>query len=234
MVLRLLLGWHLGVWSSWLRRCPVTAEIAGSSPVTPVTMTPVDKAYELLQSQYPDEPPLYVGDTVYYTLLEYPRAPRFVVDAKIVEVQFVISHPTWAKEKSSLWLNIDPRLPNGHELVGPTLPFEHDDLGWAKQGMHDPSLVLDEGVKLGNWFVWVDLPVGHALSPWDEVTPYVDEALSCVRPFRGRVRHAKSALNRYINGGMKFIASTHKKPVSQMGFPNYRRYPDRKIYWRRK
>lgn len=193
-----------------------------------------EKVYALLQEQYPDEPPLYVGDTVYYLLLEYPREPRFVVDAQITEVQFVIVHPEYVKEKHSLWFNIDPRLPNGYELVGPKLPIEKDELGWPKWHKLDPALVLDDGAKLGNWFVWIDLPIGHALSPWTEVTPTLSHALEAATPFRGRKRHAKSALNKFINGGMRFIASTHKKPVTQMGFPAYRRWPDRKIYWRRK
>ena len=197
-------------------------------------MNPEEVLYRLLREQYPDEPPLYVGDTVYYLLLEYPRNPRFVVDTKIVEVQFVVNHPKYAEEKSSLWFNIDPRLPQGHELVGPKLPIEKDELGWPKWESVSSEIVHDVGVKLGNWFVWIDLPIGHALSPWTEVTPVLSDALHYATPFKGRRRHAKSALNKFINGGMRFIASTQRKTVAQVGFPKYRRWPERRIYWRRK
>jgi hypothetical protein len=194
---------------------------------------PVKRVYDLLRTQYPDEPPLFVGDTVYYMLLEYPRNPRFVVDTKIEEVQIVISHPVYSKN-GSIWFNIDPLLPNGYECRYPRLPIEKGEDGWPIWDDLDMALLADPGVRLGNWFLWLDLPIGHAVSPYREATPWVDVALSAVTPFKGRRRHAKSALSKFINNGMRFIASTHKKPVEQMNFPKYRRWPERKIYWRRK
>lgn len=199
-----------------------------------MTISSVDRVYELLRSQYPDEPPLYVGDTVYYTLLEYPREPRFVVEACITSVEFVVGHPMYTKEHTSLWLHIGPDYPGGYQLVGPKIPIEKDAHGWPKWDRPDPALVLDPDVQLGSWFVCLDLPVGHAVSPYEDVTPNLSEALQAATPFRGRSRHAKSVLHTYIKRRKEFIASTRRKSVAQMGFPNYRRWPDRKIYWRRK
>lgn len=193
----------------------------------------VEKAYQHLVRNHPDTPPFRVGDTAYILLLEYPRNPRFIVEVEIQEVQMVFTHHKIKVDDRpySLWFNI---LKDGCQLIGPKLPPEKDALGWTKTECLDPKLLLDDGIKMGNWFVWVDLPIGHALDPYYEVSPVLDYLWPNVTPFKGRSRHAKSALHKDIRNGKKFIARTHKKSVEQMGFQNYRRWPERKVYWRRK
>jgi hypothetical protein len=193
----------------------------------------IEKAYQYLQENHPDTPPMRAGDTAYTILFEYPREPRFVVEVEVQEVQMVFSHPGIEVDgrPESLWFNV---VKDDYELIGPKLPPEKDELGWTKVDCLDPKLLLDDGITMGNWFVWVDLPVGHALDPYYEVSPILDYLWPLTVPFRGRKRHAKSALHKYIKSGKRFIASTHKKSVSRMNFPNYRRWPERRVYWRRK
>jgi len=193
----------------------------------------IETAYEYLGAYHPDTDPLYPGDTAYTLLLEYPRNPRFILEVKVWEVQMVFIHPEIkvGGRPYSLWFNYTE---DGYDLIGPRLPPEKDDLGWTKTEPLDPKLLLDDGIKMGNWFVWVDLPIGHALDPYYEVSPKLDYLWRNIVPFKGRSRHAKSALHKDIRNGKRFIASTHKKSVARMNFPEYRRWPERKVYWRRK
>lgn len=190
----------------------------------------------LPRSKYCPDFPWRLGNTVYFRL-----GKHFVVDAKINELELVLTHPRYDGRKESLWFYLyDPTLcPSDtevfHNFLVP-IPGEKDKLGWPKY--EQGSLEFLQECTLANWFVCIDLPVGHALGI-DTVDPYdcypdLSTAIRDVAPIKCRSRVAKSVLHCYLKRGQAFIAMTHNKPVPTMGFPRYRRWGEREVYWKRK
>ena len=168
---------------------------------------------------------LDLGDTVWFLLDQY-----FVVDARVKELDFVLNHPDYTITRSdgrisptTIWGHV---YPEGIQLLAnaSSETFDFKSLGAE----------VISGCTLCNQEVWVDLPVGHAVSLDDEI--YLDEfkALCQVIPRRARKRHKTSALNWYLRDHMRWLASNHHKTFSQMGFPKYRKWPERKILYRKK
>lgn len=176
-----------------------------------------EKIFRLPRKNYiPDDFYFFdLDDQAWYVLYGY-----YVVDVRVTELDFVLNHPDYP---NTVWGHV---YPEGVELVTNTSADS-----WKFEPLS--AEVLD-GCVMCNQEVWIDLPIGHALSYNYDVFRDLSKAMQLVRPHRPRKRRRSSELNYFINRGMAFIASTHKKPVSQMGFRKYRRYPERKIYWRRR
>lgn len=166
----------------------------------------------------------YIPDDFYFFDLDDPAwyilYGCYVVDVRVTELDFVLNHPDYP---NTVWGHVRPE---GVDLLTNTAPDS-----WKFEAL--PAEVLDDCVVC-NQEAWIDLPIGHALSYNDDLFIELSKAMQLVRSHRPRKRQRSSDLNHFINRGMAFIASTHNKPVSQMEFPDYRRYPERKMHWRRK
>jgi hypothetical protein len=191
----------------------------------------------LPRGKYCADLPWRLDDTVYYHITRH-----FVVDVRIWELELILTHPKYDEYgDKALWFRLFSKqcLENGEDPVEfrvPLLPYEKDEQGWLKY--EEGTLEFLRKCTLVNWYVGIDLPVGHNidLDPDDpcEGFPTLNDALRCAHPIKCSNRVAKSALHRYIRRGQQFIAHTHGKPVSMMGFPRYRRWGERRVYWRRK
>lgn len=183
------------------------------------------------RSDFCEDLTVSIGNTIYYPLWW----EGLVVEARIEELQFVLSTPKY--EKHSLWLYVDPTLygKKGYLCLAPKLPEEKSEGGWLISEEIDPEdLLLSPETVLHSWGAWIDLPVGHAVWPTVDIFLNPSDPLRFMRPRKFRKRQRKSVLNRFIRNGKKWLAANHKKTIEQMGFPEYRTFKDRKVYWRRK
>lgn len=169
---------------------------------------------------------LDLDDPVWFLLDQY-----FVVDARVEELGFVLTHPDYNTTRESdgkiypttIWGHV---YPEGIQLLANTSSetFEFKSL----------AAEIISGCTICNQEVWIDLPVGHAVFLNDEIYLNEDKALCQVIPRRARKRHKTSALNWYLRDHMQWLASNHHKTFSQMDFPTYRKYPERKVLYRKK
>ena len=175
-----------------------------------------EKIFRLPRKNLHDDYYLFdLHDPAWYIMQGY-----YVVDVRVTEIDFVLNHPD---HPNTVWAHVYPE--------GVKLLTNVSSDSWDFQAL--PADVLQDCVMC-NQGAWVDLPIGHALYYNDDLFVDLSKAMQWARPHRPRKRQRKSTLNHFIDGGMRFIASTHKKPVAQMNFPKYRRYPERKMYWRKK
>lgn len=179
-----------------------------------------------------------LGDTIYYVLNRY-----FVCEATITEISFIL----WKEgPEKSKWFYLF-KEPDMKESIFwfPVSTGEKDRLGWdvtRNAGLDELQEYKDNGYQVVNYFVDVDLPVGHSFpiefnskDRYGEAYKYLDHALGVLKPFkRCRKRHKAMALHHFIRSSKKFIASTNGKSVNSMDWPHYRRYGERKIYHRRR
>ena len=181
----------------------------------------------------------HLGDIVYFRLNSY-----FVCEATITEVTFILHDGT--KEKSSAWFYLFKEIGDADSHYWfPVSTGEKDELGWGKTRDADLTELQrykDNGYKIVNILVDVDLPVGHSFDTqfsskyrYEDAYKYLNDALKVLKPFKhAKKRHKSSALHRYVRNNKRFIASTHKKQVEQMDWPTYRMFKERKVFCRKR
>lgn len=169
-----------------------------------------------------------LGDTAYFCLDSI-----FVAEVSINEVNFVLT-----QGKKTNWFYIY-LTPTGVVSWFPVSTGEKDKLGWdITRNASDDEL---EGWTVTNWEVDVDLPVGHSSSleyapnKYERCFHNLSHALTYQVPIRhARKRLKAQALHNFIGRNKKFIASTHRKSVEAMEWEDYKRYPERRVFCRRR
>lgn len=106
-----------------------------------------------------------------------------------------------------------------------------DDNGWNIWEHKDPSWLGD--AKSVNQFVWIDEPVGHSIQVGDRhdglyLTLHEaqrDSIPSKKKHLRRRLRASRAKVERFIASTWAYNGDTH---------PGFKKYPDKKIYVRKK
>ena len=109
---------------------------------------------------------------------------------------------------------------------------EVDENGWNKYR----HLTFDEfskefpSAKRVNQFLTMDEPIGHSVQLGDDVFLSLNEALACAKP--SKKKHLYRRLKNYRRSVTGFIASTWRR--NGENHPGFPKYPDKKIYVRKK
>jgi len=171
-----------------------------------------------------------INQDVYFLLTNY-----LVCSAKVTSIDFVLysNDSNLNKLNPSVWFYLNPKMKDGYLLLIPT--GEKNKQGWpiTREGS------LNELVKykIINWFVDIDLPVGHSETcneEGDRIFTNLSKAIEQLKPCKAKKKYKASVLHNYISEGKKFIANTNRKLVKVMSWPNYPRYEERKVYNRKK
>jgi hypothetical protein len=149
-----------------------------------------------------------------------------IVPVVAEEVDEIYTHPE-NPDLGSCWRH---RYMDGTDYVDvPTA--EKDENGWPIYETKEPSWLGD--AKPVNQFVWIDEPIGHGIQVGDKhdgLFLTLHEAQRCAVPSKKKhlMRRLRASRGRVEN----FIASTWKS--SGETHPGFRKYPDKKIYVRKK
>jgi len=175
-----------------------------------IYLNPGDKVWYIIADKYVNDSKYYRGD--------------MVVECLILETQDIYSHPD-PDFNVSLWYNrfIDSKA--NHVSVPQK---EVDELGWNKWKQEPPSFV--EGLNPVNQFLWIDEPVGHAVTLGDECFLSLSEAMTHARA--GSRKHLKRRLVRSRGETQTFIAKTWR--MSGDNHPGFIKKPLKKVYVKRK
>lgn len=157
------------------------------------------------------------GTKVWYPFLD----TNIVVQATVDECEDIYDNGT----KLAIWVR---RFQDGQvEISSPT--DEKDKDGWTIYEHPDASIL--EGHRRVNQFVWIDEPVGHSIQVGDECFLTLQEALDQVS--HTNKKHLKRRLKRSRNRVKSFVESTWVM-AGETSLPSWVKYPDRKIYVRRR
>jgi hypothetical protein len=149
-----------------------------------------------------------------------------IVPVVAEEIEDIYTHPT-NPELGACWRH---RYMNGIDYV--SVPTEEkDENGWPVWVRKDPSWLGD--AEPVNQFVWIDEPVGHSIQVGDHhdgLYLTLHEAQRNAIPskkkhLKRRLRASRARVERFIASTWEYNGDTH---------PGFRKYPDKKIYVRKK
>jgi hypothetical protein len=154
------------------------------------------------------------GDKVWY-----PHQPFLVVQATIEECEDIYDNG----DKPAIWHR---RSLNGiSEISYPTDNI--DENGWHIYDHPDESILQDK--ERVNQLLWIDEPVGHAITLGDECFLTLQEALNTIVP--SSKRHLRRRLKRSRGRVKRFIVSTWGN--DRQDVPSWWKYENKKVYVKR-
>lgn len=172
---------------------------------------------------YTGYPYLKPGDKV-FMILRVRGQGDIVVRCMVIETSDVYN----AGLKYSVWHYNDI---DGRDET--SIPIDEvDDNGWNKHRNLSFSEFMKEfpSAKRVNQFLWLDEPVGHGVQLGDDVFLSLNEALLYAKP--SKKKHLARRLKNYRRSVTGFIASTWKRNGEK--HPGFPKYPNKKIYVRKK
>ncbi len=167
------------------------------------------------------------GDKVWYVIQSYytrtgtRRQGDLVVECVILETQDIYSHPDM---NASLWYN--RYIDSSADYVA-VPQKEVDENGWNKWKHEPPSFV--ENLSPVNQLLWIDEPVGHAITLGDECFLSLAEAMTYARG--GSTKHLKRRLVASRGSTQRFIAKTWRRAGES--HPGFAKKPLKKVYVKR-